>query len=332
MNQKIPPYPSMAWLLTLAFFMASSAWGCDSLPADFRPPHPLAPSLPQLSDAAEDDLDALIDRFMLFDIGKLPGPAGLKAQKDFEALGPEAIPALLRGLSRSARLDHDCPVTVIAKKLRLTLLASTDRKLLEFARDESESVDLRKHRGVVTALRVAITAHLAKLDRAGTPQPPPYRDPRLAKLSPDEIRRGLAANPSDADLAHTLLGELASRDDQAAFEVLVIGAGSTYPNTRQVGRKHLLDWVSKRPRPEINRLLSHEQSEARRAAGLALLAGGKAAGEPAIALLKDPVPAVREAIHAELVRMARKDLAAPGDTPESQARAADAWKAWWMGR
>ncbi|MFM7541315.1 MAG: hypothetical protein ACKO9Z_16810, partial [Planctomycetota bacterium] len=102
MNQKIPPYPSMAWLLTLAFFMAGSAWGCDSLPADFRPPHPLAPSLPQLSDAAEDDLDALIDRFMLFDIGKLPGPAGLKAQKDFEALGPEAIPALLRGLSRSA--------------------------------------------------------------------------------------------------------------------------------------------------------------------------------------------------------------------------------------
>lgn len=94
----------------------------------FRSPHPLAPSLPQLSDAEEDELDALIDRFMLFDIGKLPGPAGLKAQKDFDALGPEAVPALLRGFARSARLDHDCPVTVIAKKLRLALLATTNRK------------------------------------------------------------------------------------------------------------------------------------------------------------------------------------------------------------
>lgn len=332
MNTNHAPQHFLFMLLTPAVFMAGPVLAWDSLPADFRSPHPLAPSLPQLSDAEEDELDALIDRFMLFDIGKLPGPAGLKAQKEFDALGPEAVPALLRGFARSARLDHDCPVTVIAKKLRLALLATTDRKLLEFARDESESVDLRKHRGVVTALRVAITTHLARLDRAGTPQPPPYRDPRLAKLSAEEIRRRLAANPSDPDLAHALLGELASRDDQAAFEVLLIGAGSTYPNTRRVGRKHLFDWVSKRPRPEINRLLSHEQSEARRAAGLALLAGGKAAGEPALALLKDPVPAVREAIHAELVRMARKDLGAPGDTPESQARAADAWKAWWMAR
>lgn len=317
------------WILGCALAVVSAQ---DASSPPFRLPHPLAPTLPQLSEREEDELDALIDRFMLFDIGRLPGPEGLKAQKDFEALKADAIPALLRGLARSARLDHDCPVTVIAKKLRLLLHATTDRQLLAFARDEADAVDLRKHRGVVTALKVGITGQLAALDRADTPAPSAYRDPRLATLPVENIRKKLAATPSDPDLAHALLGELAGRKEPEALEVLAMGAGSTYPNVRLVGRKHLTDWIAKRPPLQLAGLLKHERSEVRRAAAVRLLASRGADASHAIGLLADPVEAVRQAIHAELVRQAKKDLGAPGETPESQSRAVDAWNDWWQKR
>jgi len=298
----------------------------------FRLPHPLAPTIAQLTEAEEDELDALIDRFMLFDIGRLPGPEGLKAQKDFEALKSDAIPALLRGLARSARLDHDCQVTVIAKKLRTLLRSTTDRQLLAFARDEADAADLRKHRGVITALKVGITGQLAALDRAGTPPPPAYRDPRLANLTVEELRKKLAAKPSDPDWAHALLGELVQRNEPGVLEVLAMGASSTYPNVRVVGRKHLADWMAKRPSAQLASFLKHEQSEARRAAAVRLLASKDPAALAAIDLLTDPVPAVRQAVHAELVRQAKKDLQAPGETPESQSKAVNAWKSWWQSR
>ena len=298
----------------------------------FRLPHPLAPTIAQLTEAEEDELDALIDRFMLFDIGRLPGPEGLKAQKDFEALKSDAIPALLRGLARSARLDHDCPVTVIAKKLRTLLRSTTDRQLLAFARDEADAADLRKHRGVITALKVGITGQLAALDRAGTPPPPAYRDPRLANLTVEELRKKLAAKPSDPDWAHALLGELVQRNEPGVLEVLAMGASSTYPNVRVVGRKHLADWMAKRPSAQLASFLKHEQSEVRRAAAVRLLVSKDPAALAAIDLLTDPVPAVRQAVHAELVRQAKKDLQAPGETPESQSKAVNAWKSWWQAR
>ena len=50
--------------------------------------------------------------------------------------GRLAIPALIRGLNRAAKIEHSCPVVFIAKKLDRLLMASDDRELLEFARDE----------------------------------------------------------------------------------------------------------------------------------------------------------------------------------------------------
>ena len=44
-----------------------------------RKPNPLAPSLPETTDEEEERFDRIIDRFILFDTGKLPGPDGKKA-------------------------------------------------------------------------------------------------------------------------------------------------------------------------------------------------------------------------------------------------------------
>src|SRR5260370_42166624 len=77
-----------------------------------RPPHPLAPSLPLLTDKEYADIDAIIERFIQYDIGKLKGAEGRKALADFLALGPEAVFSLIDGFNRAANLEHSCPAVL----------------------------------------------------------------------------------------------------------------------------------------------------------------------------------------------------------------------------
>src|SRR2546421_12276851 len=79
-----------------------------------RKPNPFAPSLPQLTDEEEEKLDQIIDRFIQQDTGRLSGEEGKKARQDFDKLGPEAIPALIRGVNRAAKIEHSWPAGVIA--------------------------------------------------------------------------------------------------------------------------------------------------------------------------------------------------------------------------
>ena len=117
-------------------------------PTPMRKPHPLAPSLNQLTEEEEDKIDEIINRFIKGDTGQLVGEEAKQAERDFDALGPDAIPALIRGLNRAAKLEHSCPTLMIAKKLSRMLAASEDPKLLDFARDEiGTGVPRGKHAG-----------------------------------------------------------------------------------------------------------------------------------------------------------------------------------------
>src|SRR5437667_12805435 len=104
---------------------------------------------------------------MLYDIVQLSGTEGLKALKEFEALGLDSIPALLRGLNRAAEITHSCPVAVIAKKLNRMLAATDDAKLLQFARDEiGAGVSATKHAAIIQDLRLMVTFRRNALLRA----------------------------------------------------------------------------------------------------------------------------------------------------------------------
>src|SRR5258707_15020982 len=131
-----------------------------------RAPHPSAPSLPKLTDDEEKNLDPLIDRFMDADVGKLRGAEGIKARQNFERLGPESIPALLRGIHRAAGVNDSCPVVVISYKLGRLLGSTQDVKLLQFARDELAGVGPTRHAAVVQDLRVGIMLRRNALLRA----------------------------------------------------------------------------------------------------------------------------------------------------------------------
>src|SRR5438105_3447118 len=119
-------------VLVLTAFLFAADPGTETKPV--RKPHPLAPSLPELTKEEEEKIDEVINRFIKADIGQLRGEEARQAQKEFGELGPDAIPALLRGLNRAAQMDDSCPTLMIAKKLSRFLAATTDQKLLEYAR------------------------------------------------------------------------------------------------------------------------------------------------------------------------------------------------------
>jgi hypothetical protein len=85
-----------------------------------------------LTEEEEDRLDRVIDRFIQYDIGARRDPQALA---DFKRLGPESIPALIRGLNKSAKMSHSCPATVIGTKLNQLLMATEDEEVLDFARE-----------------------------------------------------------------------------------------------------------------------------------------------------------------------------------------------------
>src|SRR5438445_9244046 len=140
-----------------------------------RKPNPLAPSLRELTEEEEKALDEVIDRFIQYDSGQLKDADGKKVVRDFQKLGPDAIPALIRGLNRAARIDHSCPAVTIARKLARMFAVTEDTELLQFARENvGAGITQSRHLTVLRDLRLGCTLRRNQLLRAaaGAPKPP----------------------------------------------------------------------------------------------------------------------------------------------------------------
>ena len=94
-------------------------------------------SLQPLSDipvsAEQQAMNRIVDDFIEYDIGKLRGAAGAAARSKFAKLGPDALPALVRGLNKAAGIHASCPVGVIAGKLIMTLRKVNDPSMTQYA-------------------------------------------------------------------------------------------------------------------------------------------------------------------------------------------------------
>jgi hypothetical protein len=134
---------------------------------EIRRPSSLAPSLPQLSDREEAEIDRIIDRFILADTGRLRGLLAKKAVLDFQKLGPCAIFGLIRGMNKAAVIEASCPALSIGKKLATMLRSTTDVELLEFARENiGVGLDRSTHRAVLADLRVLCMSRLRPVKKA----------------------------------------------------------------------------------------------------------------------------------------------------------------------
>jgi hypothetical protein len=77
-------------------------------------------------------LDDVVDGFILQAVGQLPGAKGKEALSAFDRLGTESVPALIRGLNRAASLRPSSPVTVLTEKLQ-GVLRSCRPEMMELA-------------------------------------------------------------------------------------------------------------------------------------------------------------------------------------------------------
>jgi hypothetical protein len=294
-----------------------------------RKPHPYAPSIKELSEEEERKLDTIVDRFILFDTGKLRGAEGQQAYREFVKLGPDAIPALLRGLTRASMIQHSCPVTVIATKLERLLAGSADLRLLDYARDEMASAaGDGPHRAVVQNLRFGVTQRMNALKRAGVTALKPGQQFVNAMTTAALIEE---AGKERGDRLRQVLAELGQRNGDEVLNTLGISAGSYDKEIQQVARTALNTNLTRQKPDDLKKNLTHEKSEVRLAAVRVVRTKGLRWGSELIERLNDEDANVREWAVTALIKLARgTDYGPPKNASKEQRdQAIQRWRTWW---
>lgn len=308
-----------------------------------RQPNPFAPSLPQLTEDEENRLDQAIDRFIDYESGKVRGPDAKKVLSDFHKLGPEAIPALIRGLNRAAKIEHSCPAVILAKKLARMLSTTKDVQLLEFARENvGAGVTQSRHMGVINDLRVLCTfrkrAVAQEESRATVRTLPGSKAVNSARpttgksdvheMSVTELIE--AAGSERGARLRTVLTELGQRRGDAVLGALGSAATTYDGEIQQLARDLLTRQLSGLSAKELKDKLHVDRAEVR--AGAAGVIGNKGihAESELIESLSDPEAVVRRQAHQALVRLSRgTDFGPKEDATEAErTKAQQQWRAW----
>ena len=291
-----------------------------------REPNPLAPSLPLLSDAEEARYDKIVNQFIKYDLGQLPGAEGLKAKNDFLKLTSESIPALFRGLQISSKLDHSCPVAMISQKLKSFLLKSEDDELLDFARDElTSALEGSRHAPLLQDMRLGVTLR-RKVVLANKPAVPKW----LLSMTVAEMLKSL--QEEDNQQKHKLMAqELGRRGDHESLQGLGLFAVSFYPEVKEPSIKLLQEKMRKLKIGEMQEFLKDTNPLLRQKAAEAMgnLKATKGA-EDLVPLLLDANGGVQKAVREALVKIASGKDFGPDDfsNSESVRKSQSEWKRW----
>jgi hypothetical protein len=266
---------------------------------DPRPPHPLAPSLPRLTPKEIAKYDAVVDRFIQFDTGKLPGSAGKKAQEEFNRLPPESIFILIDGFNRTANMEASCPAVVIGKKIIKILNASEDLELLAFAKENlGVGVTAKRHLGMLKDVQFSILLRKGAVQRklaasGGSASPGSMSLDCLVKAS--ETKKGVQLK--------SVLVELEKRQGPLVFQTLAIAAASPEKDLQNLGAGLLDKHMGRQKEAQLKALLKHERPEVRAAAAREIGKRGLLLGKELIDLLQDNEPFVGQAARAALAQL-----------------------------
>ena len=297
-----------------------------------RPRHPLAPSLPLPTKEEEKRYDDVIERFIQYDIGKLPGPAGKKALADFTALGPEAFFSLLDGFNRAANLEASCPAVIIGRKIASILRTTQDPHLLMFARENiGAGVTAKRHRTTIKDLQVACILRRGELQRRGL----------AARLSPTTTSKSpatmtlteltTAVEKAKGPQLRLLLTEVEKRNGPQPLLLLATAAANKEEDVSKLGQSLLLTHLQRQPPDRLKELLRHDRAEVRATTAHVVGTRNLRYGAELIALLEDADPAVQQAARHALVRLARG--VDHGPNPDAsfgdRANAVRRWREWW---
>ncbi len=290
-----------------------------------RKPSGIAPSLPALTREQEDKLDEIVNRLILSDIGRLHGAEARKAVKEFEGSSPKPYQRLIRGLNKSATMNHSCPVLLIGKKLTSLLMASDDQELLQFARDEiGAGVGPSRYASTLQDLRFKCMTRKNALARLTPPRPR-----GLAAQSTDQLAK--AANSERGPRLKALLTELAKRTGKEALGALAFAAESYEKDTQKLGRDLLDSHLARQPAAQVLPRLEDENAEIRKSAIRVIAAKHAEHLGKIIDLLTDESAEVRAEARAVLVKAARGEDFGPAEkaSTSEQSEAQMKWRDWW---
>jgi hypothetical protein len=319
-----------ATLLTLSLAMlAAGQVATDKTP---RRPSPLAPSLPELTKEEEARLDKIIDRFMLADIGVITGEEAKAALNDLIRLGPEAIPALIRGVNRAAAIEHSCPVVVIAQKLQRLLLSSDDMQLLDFARDNiGAGVGQTRHMPILKELRFKVLMRKNLVTRRASVAPRPQASVVKTPAAMSTAELAAAVGKERGARLKGILTELENRRGKEVLTGLVTAIANTDSEGKQLGRDLLDKYLMRQPESYIKARLKDERADVRQAAVRVVAAKMPGLAGDVIGLLEDDHAAVRAAARQALVVLCGGEDFGPDTdaTRDERALAQKKWRDWW---
>jgi hypothetical protein len=309
----------------LVLALVLNAADTDSKP---RKASGIAPSLPALTKEEEQKIDDIVDRFIQADLGRLRGVEARKAIREFEDLKAEAIPSLIRGLNRAARLNATCPVLLITKKLTRMLMASSDQVLLEFARDEiGADIGRSKYAGTLKDLRVKVMLRKNYLARLGESRPPPPRG--LGAFSTADLAK--AASTERGARLKVLITELARRNGKEALAGLAVATSSSDEETQKQARDGLDTVLGRLRAADLAERLEDDSAEVRMSAIRVAGARHAALVPKVIDRLTDESAEVRAAARAVLKKLSKgEDFGpAPGASVAQQRQAQQKWHDWY---
>jgi hypothetical protein len=179
-------------------------------------------------------MNEVVDQFILYDIGRLSEKAAARAKREFEQLGPEAIPSLVYGVNKAAYYGQSCPYIVISRKLCDELSRSNDPAMIAYALNNIGRgvADNAPHAARVRGLRQQLADELGRVEAVVTAK----LQSRGLPADPDLVRLvGSIAKGSLSDL------QVALRDDAprvrlAAVIALELRSGMARPPNTKAGR------------------------------------------------------------------------------------------------
>jgi hypothetical protein len=295
----------------------------------------LAPSLRLLSEDEEKDLDQVIDRFIRVDTGKLRGQEAKQALSEFSKLGPDAIPALIRGINRAAKMEASCPAVTIGRKLSALLRTSNDPELLDFARENiGAGVTKSRHMGVLQDLRVTCMLRKRYVAQMGpalkaAPLPTDLRTLTISQLLSE------AVDVQPGPRRDSVLRELDNRKPDDVLPDLGAVASDDSNAKQQRAARDLLDrTLSRLPAKDLSAKFADEVPDVRASAARVAAKKGLHWEKALVDLLADDDGDVRQAAHQALVRLnPRIDFGPKADADEvARTLAIKKWRDWLAGQ
>lgn len=290
-----------------------------------------------------DNYDKIVDDFILYDIGQLPGQAGIEANQRFTALqGNEAIRAVCRGANKAARMSASCPIMVISSKLQQLLAQCKDEETLRWV---LKNLDLKspglQYEMWLRNLREAVAARLESRERELDAEGTVLRGGgTTAELRLRRMARKPLATWEHDDLVQAvslwkgtslvqILEEIAGRKGSEYTEALADAIARVSEDMKPAVRGLLANRLTRMTQETLRAKLSDPNPEIRAAAALAIGYKGCPLYKDLAAVLRDRSLLAATNAHSVLVKMLGVDHGpAAGASGAEWYTASKAWEEW----